>query len=198
MIGYLAYRYSRVSHPVLKEVQQRVADVTTQAEENVVGVRVVKAFGQEANETERFRAGSERIFRQAVRAARLQALYVPALSALPSLAIAGVLLVGGYQVVHGTLTLGEFFAVNAYLLLLVSRSARWACGSASISARWRQGSACSRCWTRTATWSSGPTPARCRTAPERSRSGTWPSATRPGARCCRTSTSRSQPDRRSP
>ena len=119
LIGYLAYRYSRISHPVLKEVQQRVADVTTRAEENVVGVRVVKAFGQEANETVRFRAGSERIFRQAVRAARLQALYVPALSALPSLAIAGVLLVGGYQVVHGTLTLGEFFAVNAYLLLLV-------------------------------------------------------------------------------
>ncbi len=118
-IGYLAYRYSRVSHPVLKEVQQRVADVTTQAEENVVGVRVVKAFGQEGHESERFRAGSERIFRQAVRAARLQALYVPALSALPSLAIAGVLLVGGYQVVHGTLTLGDFFAVNAYLLLLV-------------------------------------------------------------------------------
>ena len=44
---------------------------------------------------------------------------MPALSALPSLAIAGVLLVGGYQVVHGTLTLGDFFAVNAYLLLLV-------------------------------------------------------------------------------
>src|SRR5437764_13079032 len=119
VLAAMAYRYSRISHPLLKEVQQRVADVTTQAEENVVGVRVVKAFGQEANETVRFRAGSERIFRQAVRAARLQALYVPALSALPSLAIAGVLLVGGYQVVHGTLTLGEFFAVNAYLLLLV-------------------------------------------------------------------------------
>ena len=116
---YLAYRYSRVSHPVLKEVQQRVADVTTQAEENVVGVRVVKAFAQEAHETARFRGGSERIFRQAIVAARLQATYVPALSALPSLAIAGVLLVGGYQVVHGSLTLGDFFAVNAYLLLLV-------------------------------------------------------------------------------
>ena len=44
VLAYMAYRYSRVSHPVLKEVQQRVADVTTRAEENVVGVRVVKAF----------------------------------------------------------------------------------------------------------------------------------------------------------
>ena len=44
---------------------------------------------------------------------------MPALSALPSLAIAGVLLVGGHQVIQGDLTLGDFVAVNAYLLLLV-------------------------------------------------------------------------------
>src|SRR5437764_9731624 len=119
VIASLAYRYSRVSHPVLKEVQQRVADVTTQAEENVVGVRVVKAFAQERAESERFRAGSERIFRQALRAAWLQTMYVPLMTALPSVAVAGVMLVGGYQVVHHHLTLGQFFAVNAYLLLLM-------------------------------------------------------------------------------
>src|SRR6476659_1209620 len=115
----MAYRYSRISHPILKEVQQRVADVTTQAEENVVGVRVVKAFAQEQHETTRFRGGSERIFRQGIRASRLQARYVPAMSALPSLAIAGVLLVGAHQVIQGDLTLGDCYAVNAYLLLLV-------------------------------------------------------------------------------
>jgi ABC-type multidrug transport system fused ATPase/permease subunit len=119
VLAAMAYRYSRASHPVLKEVQQRVADVTTQAEENVVGVRVVKAFAQEQSESQRFRQGSERIFRQAVRAAVLQARYVPAMSSLPSLAVAGVLLVGGYEVVHGDLTLGQFFAVNSYLLLLM-------------------------------------------------------------------------------
>jgi ATP-binding cassette subfamily B protein len=119
VLTYLAFRYSRVSHPVLKEVQQRVADVTAEAEENIVGVRVVKAFAQEQAESERFRAGSERIFRQALRAAWLQTLYVPAMTALPSLAVAGVMLVGGYQVVHHELTLGQFFAVNSYLLLLM-------------------------------------------------------------------------------
>ncbi|MDX6534213.1 MAG: ATP-binding cassette, subfamily bacterial [Gaiellales bacterium] len=119
LLAYFAYRYSKVSHPVLKEVQQRVADVTTQAEENVAGVRVVKAFAQEDRETDRFRKGSERIFRQVIRAARLQAIYVPAMSALPSLTIAAVLLVGGRQVINGDLSLGEFFAINAYLLLLV-------------------------------------------------------------------------------
>jgi ATP-binding cassette subfamily B protein len=119
LMVYLAYRYSQVSHPVLKEVQQRVADVTAQAEENVVGVRVVKAFAQEGRETARFRRGSERIFDMAIVAARQQATYVPLLSALPGVAIAGVLLVGGFQVVNGSLSLGDFFAINAYLLLLV-------------------------------------------------------------------------------
>jgi ATP-binding cassette subfamily B protein len=114
-----AYRYSRISHPVLKDVQQRIADVTTHAEENIVGVRVVKAFAQEERETGRFAALAQRVFDQAIRAARIQARYVPMLQSLPNLAIAAVLLVGGYGVIHGTLTLGSFFAVNGYLLLLV-------------------------------------------------------------------------------
>ncbi|HEX3331852.1 MAG TPA: ABC transporter ATP-binding protein [Gaiellales bacterium] len=114
-----AYRYSRISHPVLKDVQQRIADVTTDAEENIVGVRVVKAFAQEDRETTRFAGLAGRVFDQAITAARIQARYVPMLQSLPNLAIAAVLLVGGYSVIHGTLSLGSFFAVNGYLLLLV-------------------------------------------------------------------------------
>jgi len=114
-----AYRYSRISHPVLKDVQQRIADVTTHAEENIVGVRVVKAFAQEDRETARFSGLAGRVFDQAIAAARIQARYVPLLQSLPNLAIAAVLLVGGYSVIHGSLSLGSFFAVNGYLLLLV-------------------------------------------------------------------------------
>jgi ATP-binding cassette subfamily B protein len=119
ILSVSAFRYSRRSHPILKEVQQRVADVTTQAEENIVGVRVVKSFAQEPRQLERFAAGTERIFDQAILAARLQSRYVPFMSSLPNLAMAAVVLVGGYRVVHGDLTLGSFFAVNGYLLLLV-------------------------------------------------------------------------------
>ena len=119
VLSIAAFRYSRASHPVLKEVQQRVADVTTQAEENIVGVRVVKAFAQEPRQLRSFSAGTERIFDQALLAARLQAKYVPFMSSLPNLAMAAVVLAGGYRVVHGGLSLGQFFAVNGYLLLLV-------------------------------------------------------------------------------
>ncbi len=104
---------------MLRDVQQRIADVTTQAEENVIGVRVVKAFAQEPRQRERFGQAAESVFRRAIDAARIQATYLPVMSSLPSAAIAGVLLVGGYQVIHGQLTLGDFFAVNGYLLMLV-------------------------------------------------------------------------------
>ena len=113
-----AYRYSRRSHPILKDVQQKVADVTTQAEENIVGVRVVKAFAQEPRQRARFDRSAESVFGRAIDAARLQARYVPMMQTLPSLAIAAVLLVGGYEVVHHRLSLGDFFAINGYLLML--------------------------------------------------------------------------------
>ena len=64
----VAYRYSQVSHPVLRDVQQRLADVATVAEENIVGVHVVKSFAQEQAEQDKFERRSEAVFRQSVRA----------------------------------------------------------------------------------------------------------------------------------
>jgi len=115
----LAYRYSQASHPVLREVQQRMADVATAAEENIVGVHVVKAFAQERAEEERFRCASEAVFRESLKANRQRAFYVPLLAFLPLLAQAAVLLEGGRQVVHGDLSLGAFVQFNVLLLMLV-------------------------------------------------------------------------------
>src|SRR5260221_4519042 len=108
----IAYRYSNVSHPVLRDVQQRMADVATVAEENVVGVHVVKAFAQEQAEQDKFERRSEALFAQSVRANRQRAFYVPMLSFLPMLGQAAVLLAGGRMVVNGSLSLGDFIAFN--------------------------------------------------------------------------------------
>src|SRR3954447_16913594 len=62
----LAYRYSHVSHPTLRDVQQKLADVATVAEENIVGVHVVKAFAQEPSEERKFEQRSEAVFEQTV------------------------------------------------------------------------------------------------------------------------------------
>ncbi len=115
----LAYRYSHISHPTLRDVQQKLADVATVAEENIVGVHVVKAFAQEPAEERKFLRRSEAVFEQTVRANRQRATYVPLISFIPLLAQAAVLLIGARMVVHGSLTPGSFVAFNLYLGMLV-------------------------------------------------------------------------------
>ena len=115
----LAYRYSHVSHPVLRDVQQKMADVATVAEENIVGVHVVKAFAQEPQEEAKFRAGAEAVFAESVRANRLRAFYVPLISFVPLLAQGAVLLAGGRMVVSGSLSIGTFVAFNLYVAMLI-------------------------------------------------------------------------------
>ena len=115
----LAYRYSHVAHPTLRDVQQRLADVATVAEENIVGVHVVKAFAQEQAEVAKFNRRSELVFDQTLRANRQRATYVPLISFVPLLAQAAVLLVGARMVARGQLTPGSFSAVFLYLGMLV-------------------------------------------------------------------------------
>jgi ABC-type multidrug transport system fused ATPase/permease subunit len=115
----LAYRYSRVSHPTLRDVQQKLADVATVAEENIVGVHVVKSFAQEAAERAKFDARSEAVFKQTIKANRQRALYVPLIAWIPLVAQGAVLLVGARMVTSGSLTVGGFVAFNLYLAMLV-------------------------------------------------------------------------------
>src|SRR5438270_3346064 len=116
----IAQSYGRRSRPALQEVQQRIAELTAEAEENISGVRVVKAFAQEHRQLARFRDSVARVFDQAIYATKIQARYGPMISFLPNLGLALILFVGGRQVIHGTITLGQFTAFYAYLLMLIS------------------------------------------------------------------------------
>src|SRR2546430_1747212 len=116
----LAYRYSHIAHPTLREVQQKLADVATVAEENIVGVHVVKSFAQEPQESAKFHARSEDVFQQTLRANRQRALYVPFISWIPLLAQGAVLLVGARMVTSGELSVGGFVSFNLYLGMLVT------------------------------------------------------------------------------
>jgi ATP-binding cassette subfamily B protein len=115
----IAYRYSHVAHPTLRDVQQKLADVATVSEENIVGVHVVKAFAQEPAEEAKFAERNEALFAQTIRANRQRATYVPLLSFLPLLAQAGVLLVGARLVAHHSLSVGSFIIFNLLLAMLV-------------------------------------------------------------------------------
>jgi len=116
----VAARYGRRSRPALQEVQQRIAEVTAEVEENISGVRVVKAFATEERQLGHFRGSVARVFGQSMLATRLQAFYNPLLAFLPNLGLAVILLMGGRQVVHGSLSLGDFTAFYSYLLMLIS------------------------------------------------------------------------------
>jgi ATP-binding cassette subfamily B protein len=116
----VAARYGRRSRPALQEVQQRIAELTADVEENIGGVRVVKSFAREDRQLERFRGSVGRLFDQAMVSTRLQAFYNPFIGFLPQLGLATILFYGGRQVIDGQLTIGQFSAFYTYLLLLLS------------------------------------------------------------------------------
>jgi ATP-binding cassette subfamily B protein len=116
----IANRYGHRSRPAMQEAQQRIAELTADVEENVSGVRVVKAFAQENRQLGRFRHSVQRVFDQQIYTTKIQAFYGPLISFLPSLGLASILLIGGRDVINGTLSLGVFTAFYAYLLILIS------------------------------------------------------------------------------
>ncbi len=118
LIVFTALRYTRQSRPAMQEVAQRVAELTAQAEESVSGIRVVKAFAREDHQFERFQGAVDRLFDQSILSTRIQAFFTPMIGALPQLGTALVLLVGGHQVLNGTLDLGQFTAFYVYMLML--------------------------------------------------------------------------------
>jgi ABC-type multidrug transport system fused ATPase/permease subunit len=120
LVVYTASRYNRLSRPAVQEVQQRLAELTAEAEESVSGVRIVKAFAREEHQLRRFQRAVSRVFDQSVYSARLQAFFSPLLGLLPQLGIALVLLIGGRQVIAGDLSLGDFTAFYTYLAMLAA------------------------------------------------------------------------------
>src|SRR5918993_2592455 len=120
----IAARYGRLNRPASQEVQQRIAELTAEAEENVSGVRVVKAFAQEERQLARFRHAVQRVFDQSLVSTRLRAFYNPFIGFLPQLGLAAVLLVGGHQAIDGKITVGEFVAFYGYVVMLTGPM-RW-------------------------------------------------------------------------
>jgi ABC-type multidrug transport system fused ATPase/permease subunit len=115
---WIAFRYGQRNRPASQEVQQRIAELTADAEENIGGVRVVKAFAQEQRQLRRFSGTVARVFDQSMVSTRLRAFYSPFIGFLPQLGLAALLLVGGNQAIENQITIGEFIAFYGYVLML--------------------------------------------------------------------------------
>ncbi|HVO55835.1 MAG TPA: ABC transporter ATP-binding protein [Solirubrobacterales bacterium] len=118
LIVFSASRYNRVSRPAQQEVQQRIAELTAEAEENVSGIRIVKAFAREEHQLHRFQRSISRVFDQSIYTTKLQSVFSPLIGLLPEIGIALVLLIGGREVIDGSLSLGAFVAFFTYVRML--------------------------------------------------------------------------------
>jgi ABC-type multidrug transport system fused ATPase/permease subunit len=118
-ITALALRFARRVSPISRQVQERKGDVTEAADEAVVGIEMVQAFGREDDVRERFGGKAEAVRDTVLRQAGVEARHLPGLYYLPSLSIAAVVYFGGKQVIGGHLSIGQFVLFETLLLQLV-------------------------------------------------------------------------------
>ncbi|MFE6908167.1 ABC transporter ATP-binding protein [Streptomyces erythrochromogenes] len=118
-LWFIAKRSRKKLFPATWYAQSQAAAVAGVVDGAVTGVRVVKGFGQEEQETGKLRDAGRRLFAGRMRAIRLNSRYTPALQAVPALAQVAMLALGGWLATEGRVTLGTFVAFSTYLAQLV-------------------------------------------------------------------------------
>ncbi|HEY1368909.1 MAG TPA: ABC transporter ATP-binding protein [Gaiellaceae bacterium] len=147
-IGLVAWLFAHRVFPISREVQARKGDVTESADEAVVGIEMVQAFGREDDVRSRFAGKATAVRDTVLRQAGVESKHLPGLFFLPSISIAVVLWFGGRSVIAGDLSYGQFALFIQLLLQLVwplealgwiTNLAQRALASASRSFAWLEG-----------------------------------------------------------
>ncbi len=118
LVAYIAYKYHKVIRPAFSEIREQNAVLNTRTQENIAGVRVVKAFANEEYEKEAFRKDNEKQRNLNLRATWIATNYNPVLDLIGSLCTPMLLIVGGFMVTRGEITLGTLVAFNGYIWML--------------------------------------------------------------------------------
>ncbi|MFD7558082.1 ABC transporter ATP-binding protein [Streptomyces sp. NPDC059835] len=118
-LWFIAKRSRKKLFPATWWAQGQAAAVATVVDGAVTGVRVVKGFGQERQESGKLREAGRRLFAGRMRTIRLNSRYTPALQAVPALGQVAMLALGGWMATNGHITLGTFVAFSTYLAQLV-------------------------------------------------------------------------------
>ena len=144
----MAWLFAHRVMPISRRVQQRKGDVTEAADEAVVGIEMVQAFGREDDVRGRFGEKAESVRDVVLEQAGVEAQHLPGLFFLPTLSIAAVVFFGGRDVINGDLTIGQFVLFNTILLQLawpleslgwITNLAQRALASAGRSFAWIEG-----------------------------------------------------------
>jgi ABC-type multidrug transport system fused ATPase/permease subunit len=118
LIGFVAWLFAHRVMPISRLVQTRKGDVTEAADEAVVGIEMVQAFGREDDVRDRFGEKAGQVRDVVLRQAGIEARHLPGLYFLPGLSIAAVVFFGGRDVIAGNLSIGQFVLFNTILLQL--------------------------------------------------------------------------------
>jgi ATP-binding cassette subfamily B protein len=110
--------FGGVIHKRFEQIQAQLSEVSAVAQEALSGVRVVRAYRQEAAENERFRQANEEYLRRNRQLVIVQGLFFPCMSLFLGLGAMVVIWMGSRDVIQGRITLGQFVAFHAYLMLL--------------------------------------------------------------------------------
>ncbi len=119
LLVFTVLQFSSKVRPAYRDIQAQLATLTSTLQENVTGVRVVRAFAQEEVEKDGFKEENYEYFRKEIRATKLMAFYFPLINFLSQMATVVVVSYGGIEVMQGRLSVGELVAFNAYLLMLI-------------------------------------------------------------------------------
>ena len=117
-VSLAVYYFGNEIHRRFLKIQEQLSEISAVAQENLSGVRVVRAYGQEPSEIERFRAANAEYVRRNRGLIAVQGMYFPSMGLLMGVAMLIVLWLGSRRVVAGQMTVGELVAFNAYLVML--------------------------------------------------------------------------------
>lgn len=116
IFGVFAF-FARKARPLFKRIQQRVAELNTVLQENLVGVRVVKAFAREPYEAERYARGNQNLFDLNIVVGRMFAIAIPLIFLIRNLSQLAIYWIGGHQAIAGKISVGEIVAFASYLMM---------------------------------------------------------------------------------
>ena len=118
IVGVAVRTIGRKLYKINRRTQQKIAELNVVLQESFTGSKIVKAFGREGLEQQRFNSVNDRLLGLALKDRRVDEMAEPLMEVLGALAIMGALWYGGYQVISGALTPGEFFSFTAAVVLL--------------------------------------------------------------------------------
>ena len=110
--------FSTISRPMFTKVQQKLSALNTVLQENLAGIKVIKAFTREREQQKKFRAAADATMGQAIALSRLFTFLFPLIFMIANLGQAAILYVGGRQIIAGALSLGQWQEFSLYLMYL--------------------------------------------------------------------------------